>query len=215
MPNSTVAWFHSLSDSVASLGIAARELRAARQGAQLISWHIDPMRLLSVDGAVSVPGRHYVRPHDHAISKLSDLYSALEISTKALYKNTALAYAYGTAQAVVAVLNSERPTHVQLERRDDGYVPAAVMLPDLQGALGQWAGSQEMALLRNKVIDGERATALVDEYSFYEDLADYECIEMAEASATAEGLADSAYVYGVAAESALHFLLITARTSDI
>ncbi|MFE7131920.1 hypothetical protein ACFVIM_13755 [Streptomyces sp. NPDC057638] len=212
MANTTV-WFHSLTESVASLGAAARELAAARQMARVASWHTDPMRLLPVEGSVGVPGRYYVSPHDHAVSQLRDLYSGLESSTTELYENTALAYAYGAAQAVAAIHEGARPTHVELHRRDDRFVPPLTGIPDLREALGAWDGIEELALLRDRLTTRERAAVTAREYAFFADLVDHGCAEALNAHDIADGLGDSAYAYGAAAERALHHLLISARTS--
>ncbi|MFI6084592.1 hypothetical protein ACIBBB_27070 [Streptomyces sp. NPDC051217] len=214
MTSDTIPWFHSLTDSVHALGAAAREYRAANQAARVASWHIDPARLLPVDGSVHVPGRDFVRPHDDALLKLGDLYSDLASNTQDLYENAALAYAYGTIAAVRSVLAGERPPHVELGRRNGRYDLPEGALPEINGALGQWTGASDLARLREHVIERRRARALVSDFEFYEDLADYETAELTAASACAAGLADSAYAYGAAAESALHFVLLTSRTAS-
>lgn len=209
MTNDTITWFQSLTDSVHALGAAAREYRAANEAARVASWHIDPARLLPVDGSVHVPGRDFVRPHDDALLKLGDLYSDLRSSAQGLCENASLAYAYGAISAVRSVVAGERPPYIELGRRDGRYELRKGSLPEMNRALGQWAGAEKLARLRERVIERERARALVSDFEFYEDLADCETPELTAASACAAGLADSAYAYGEAAQGALHFALVT------
>ncbi|MGW6235231.1 hypothetical protein [Streptomyces sp. NPDC055094] len=214
MPKPTPAWFDTLTASAHALGAAAREYRTAHQTACTASWNVDPTRLLPVNGKLSVPGRDFVRPQDDALWRLGELYGNLRDTTKRLYENTAQAYAYGTAAAVQSVLNGERPPHIVLGRRDSCYVLPAEPLTDLRSALSRWTGSERLASLRQRVLEQECALAYVSDLAFYEDLADYECADLAHASERAAGLADSAYAYGEAAESALHFVLLTAVTNQ-
>ncbi|MGW8570613.1 hypothetical protein [Streptomyces niveus] len=209
MTSDTITWFQSLTDGIHALGAAAREYRAANQAARVASWHIDPARLLPVDGSVHVPGRDFVRPHDDALLKLGDLYSDLRNSAQELYENASLAYAYGAISAVRSVLAGERPPYVELGRRDGRYELPKGALPEMDRSLGQWAGAEKLARLRERVIERERARALVSDFEFYEDLAGCEAPELTAASACAAGLADSAYAYGEAAQGALHFALVT------
>jgi hypothetical protein len=211
MPKPTAPWFHSLTESVYALGAAAREYRTANQAARTASWHIDPLRLLPVDGTVSVVDRDYIRPHDDAVWKIGDLYSELGSRTKKLYENAALAYAYGTTAVLVSVLKGERPSHIELGRGDGLYVLPPIPLPDLSEELGNWRDSQGLSALRQNVAERECAVAAVNDLLSCEDLADYESADMTHASEVAAGLADSAYAYGEQAESALHFALIASN----
>jgi hypothetical protein len=213
MPNPTVAWFHSLADSVFGLGAAAREYRTANQTARIAAWNADPFRLLSIDGTLNVPGAHFIRPHDDALSRLEEIYQQMESRARELYENTALAYAYGAAGALQAVLKGESPQYVELHRGDGRYVIPDSLLPDLREALGEWSGNQRLAVLREGVSARECADAVANDLASYERLADDEAAEMANASEFATGLADCAYAYGEKAESALHFLLIAARAN--
>ncbi|MGW6772001.1 hypothetical protein ACWGBX_16495 [Streptomyces sp. NPDC055037] len=214
MPKPTPAWFDTLTASVHALGAAAREYRTAHQTACTASWHVDPTRVLPVNGKLSVLERDFVRPQDDALWRLGELYGDLRDATKKLYENTAQAYAYGTATVVQSVLNGARPPHIVLGRRDGCYVLPAGSLPDMQDGLSRWTGSERLASLRQRVLEQECALAYVSDLAFYEDLADYECAELAHASERAAGLADSAYAYGEAAESALHFVLLAAATNQ-
>lgn len=215
MPKTTLAWFHTLAGSVAALGAATLEYRMAHKAAQATAWQYEPLRLSSEEGETSVPGRHFVQPHNDAHLNLKAVYDAAEIRIKNLYENAALAYAYGTADAIVKVLNGECPRHVELARADGLYVQTPDRLPDLEEALGGWQGGPNLVALREIVAQHERARAVVREFAFYEDLADYECLEFTEASDFAAGLANAAFAYGQAAERALQFVLISAHAHHI
>ncbi|MDH2388164.1 hypothetical protein QCN29_05040 [Streptomyces sp. HNM0663] len=214
MPKPSVAWFDSLTDSVFALGAAARECRAASEAARIASWHIDPVRLNPVDGELKVTGSGCtVRPHDQAIWRIHDLCLYQEHRTKALFENTAQAYAYGTAAVLLSVLKGERPRFVELKRTDTGeYVITGGLLPDLRNRLGSYVGSSRLAVLRDDVIGREHAAGVAADLASQDYLADHEAGEMADASDFAAGLADSYCAYGAAAESALHFALIAAKS---
>lgn len=215
MPTPPVAWFKSLPDSVYALGAAAREYRFANQAALAACWNADLFRLRPVDGQLSVPGGRRVLPHDDAMSRLADLYLELELATRDRYENTALAYAYGTAMALLAIHGGQRPTHVELDRGANGqYHLPGRLLPDLRDALGNWAGNDQLATLRNSVLSHEQARDFVDDLASSPYLPDHEAAELADASRLATGLANSAYAYGEQAESAMHFLLSKARNDD-
>ncbi|MGW6743064.1 hypothetical protein ACWGDX_20450 [Streptomyces sp. NPDC055025] len=213
-PSPTLAWFDSLTASVHALGAAAREYRTANQAAQASAWHTDPTRLLPINGAVRIPGRDVVRPQHDALWRLGELYGDLRSSTKKLYENAAQAYAHGTATAVRSVLSGGRPPYVELDRRDGRYVLPVASLPDMREALSRWTGSKRLAELRQQVIEREHAQAVVADFAFYEDLADCAAAEITRASERAAGLADCAYAYGETAESALHFVLLTATSQS-
>lgn len=211
MPNPTVAWFDSLTASAQALGAAAREYRTAAQTARIASWNTDPARLLPLNGAASVTGRDFVRPHHDAVWTLGKLFGGLRAETEKLYENAAQAYAYGTVTAVVSALRGEHPTHIELRRRDGRYVLPAGPLPDLGEPLADWSRGERLAALRQQVIEREHARAAVAEFEFFEDLGDCGAAELTEARERASGLGDSSYAYGEAAESALHFVLLAQR----
>ncbi|MGX1975476.1 hypothetical protein [Streptomyces kronopolitis] len=212
MPKPALAWFLSLSDSVHALGSAAREYRMAHQAAQSSAWSYDLARLCPQAGAMSVAGRDYIRPHDDSVMRVKALHDRVEAEAKNLYENASLAYAYGTATAVNAVLRGKQPTHVELGRRDGMYEIRAGLLPDFQGALDQYIGAPNLVTLREIVTEHQRADLAVRDFAFYEDLSDYKSTELTDASESAAGLAAAAYQYGEAAERALHYVLISAKT---
>ncbi|MBT2507075.1 hypothetical protein J7I98_14495 [Streptomyces sp. ISL-98] len=213
MPAPTPVWFHSLTESVYALGAAAREYRIADQAARIARWNTDPTRLLPVDGVLSAPGPDFFRPHDDALWQLGELYRDLESRTKRLYENTALAYAHGTAAVLESVLKGECPRYVGLSHSHGRYTVPGEPLPDLREALGEWAGSQRLAGLRDEVLKRERAHAAVNGLDWLDDLVGDEVAEVDSSPQFAAGLADSAYAYGESAESALHFLLLATRTT--
>ncbi|MET8981009.1 hypothetical protein ABZX85_35945 [Streptomyces sp. NPDC004539] len=213
MPETTLAWFHTLSDSVAALGAAAREYRMAHQATQATAWHFDPARLTTEDGQTRVPGQYFFQPHVDAHRTLKEVYGAAELRLKDLYENTALAYAYGTAAVIKAIRDGEHPHHVEVTRVDSRYGLTAERLPDLAETLALWDGSADLAALRDIVIQHERARQVAREFSYFEDLADYRGHAVTEASEYAVGLADAAFTYAEAAERALHFVLLGIRAS--
>lgn len=214
MAQQTAAWFHSLTESISALGAAAREYRTAAQAARIAAWHIDPFRLLTVDGAVRVIGRDHLRPHDDAVMQLGAVYGDLGYRVRKLYENAALAYAYGTATALTAVLNGDEPPYVALGRRDGLYEVPSGPLPDLREPLGSWKDNHRFTACREDLVERENAAAIANDLAFYEDLADYEACDLSDVSRFASGLADTACAYGELAESALHFMVLTARAND-
>ncbi|GHG60514.1 hypothetical protein [Streptomyces griseocarneus] len=210
MPNRTMKWFDSLTNSVFALGAAARETRLALQAAQVAAWNIEPARLQFVDGSLRATDGYKVHPHGVALGKIRDLRMTHERSTAALYENTARAYAYGAASAALAVIRGERPGHVELECSETGqYVIPGCLLPDLREGLSRWVGNERLAVLRSDVIARERAWEPAPFATL--DLDEHEVAAVAGPLDVTAGLADSSYAYGEQAESALHFLITSAR----
>ncbi|MEW2029668.1 hypothetical protein AB0901_03950 [Streptomyces roseifaciens] len=194
MSHTTIAWFDSLTASVFALGAAARETRLARQAAEVATWHVDPARLQAVIGDVNICGEYKISPQDVALSQIRSLRRAYQRVTTDLYENLALAYAYGTAGALLAVVKGYRPRYVELRRdQTDQYELPDEPLPDFRGDLGDWNGQRRLALLRSHV--GARRVARYTGRS----------------EGALAGLADCAYAYGEQAETALHHQLLTAR----
>ncbi|GAA0462606.1 hypothetical protein ACFQ2B_37315 [Streptomyces stramineus] len=193
MSHTTIAWFDSLTASVFALGAAARETRLARQAAQVATWHIEPARLRAVIGDVNISGEYRISPQDVALNQIRGLCRAYQSVTTDLYENLALAYAYGTAGALLAVVKGYRPRYAELRRdRTERYELPDGPLPDFRGDLGNWSGQRRLALLRSQV--GARRTARYTGPS----------------EGTPTGLADCAYAYGEQAEMALHHQLLSA-----
>lgn len=207
MHNSEIVWFDSLTESVATLAAATRETRLADQATRLATWHVEPARLQLMNGRLRVSGEREINPQAIALAQIRALCCAQELSTGLLYENTARAYAYGTAAAVLAVAKGERPRLVELQRDEVGqYVLPADLLPDLRDILSGWATSDRLARLRNDVIECEDALAASAFATDYETAS--------RAYDLAAGLADSSYAYGEQAEAALHFLLMATGTQD-
>jgi hypothetical protein len=197
MADISAAWFMSLTESVSSLGMAAREYRVAHRSAQTTTWQIDPARVLPLDGSVSVPdSTDFVRPHDEALWQLGQAYRKLGSRLHGLYENTALAYAHGTAEVLRAVLHGDCPRYISLGHRDGVYAPGRGELPDLSEGLGTWVCASRLDELRLDFQKRELAHDLTDA-----------------TASTGNGLADSAFAYGELAEHALHFLLLAARSN--
>ncbi|MEV0527082.1 hypothetical protein AB0I66_26980 [Streptomyces sp. NPDC050439] len=215
MSDTTRVWFHDLTESVFAVGAAAREYRTAHQAAQAAAWHFEPARMAPEDGAVSVVGRYFSHPHHEALRYLKEIQDSTELRIKLRYENTALAYAYGTACAVAGVVNGERPRHLEFVRRDGLYELPTEALPNFEDALAEWSGGPNLVALGEILTEHVRARDLAREFSFYEDFADCHSPEAAEASEFAAGLADAAYVYGVAAERALQFVLLNLQKHHV
>lgn len=214
MPDTTYAWFHSLSDSVFALGAAAREHRAASEAARVAAWSTEPNRLLPVDGTLRVNETRLLQPHDTAVTMLSQLFGGLRRHTEHLHENTCLAYAYGAAEGVRLVSQGNRPRHIELRRNDGLYVlPPASLLPDLGRALAGWPGSERVARLRAEVMRYEFAASVHRAEPSNGNQSDHEASEVFPASEFTASLADSAYAYGEVAESALNYLLLAARAN--
>jgi len=209
MTRNTAPWFMSLTESVSALGMATREYRAAYRASQTAAWHIDPARVLPVDGSVSIPDRsEFVRPHEAALWQLGEAHKELNDRTYELYENAALAYAYGTGDVVLAIALGGRPQYIQLGCHDGLYVQHCGALNNLSHALGEWAGTPRLAEIADELHQRQI------ESRWLEDLPalDYEPDTLADTAEFAAGLADTAYAYGEMAERALHFLLLSNKT---
>ncbi|MFD9789654.1 hypothetical protein ACFWXK_01760 [Streptomyces sp. NPDC059070] len=214
MPDTTYAWFNSLSDSVFALGAAAREHRAASEAARFAAWSVEPNRLLPADGTLRVNETRLLQPHDTAITLLSELFGGLRHHTRHLHENACLAYAYGAAESVRLVSLGERPRHIELRRHDGLYVlPPTSLLPDLNRAMIRWPGRDHLSRLRAEVMRREFTASVATDDSSNNYLTDHEASEVFPASEFTASLADSAYAYGEVAESALNYLLLAARAN--
>jgi hypothetical protein len=190
-PTPEADWMRSLTESVSVLGAAAYELFSAQQQARHAAWASDPVRIVPFPGLVAVRGTEPARPHDEVLWQLTDLHLGLAHHLKQLYENAALAYAYGAATAVQAVLRAETPARVELVRGADGrYRIPFDSLPDLSQSVALAHGGRELAELREAV------------------LVLAEADDGPEADADIETLyADTAYTYGEQAKAVLQHLL--------
>ncbi|WP_329133966.1 hypothetical protein OG552_17490 [Streptomyces sp. NBC_01476] len=173
------AWHVTLTAGVHALATTARELRAAHQHATHALWTTDPTRVTPAPGIVmSAAGP--VRPHEHTLRQLTTLYTRLEQQIRELYEAATLAYAYGTAHTLTAVLRNERPRHA----------PASPdpVLPDLSQSLTVRAGARDLAALRGRLL-----TARDNESP---DLADTACAYGERAERTLHHLLDLAKTNG-------------------
>ncbi|MFC5719606.1 hypothetical protein ACFP1Z_05360 [Streptomyces gamaensis] len=205
MHKPSVEWFDSLTESVSALAMAARETRAVSQAAKTLLWNAEPMRLRYLPGDVAISGGDAMAPHEIALWETWRLCQDFEIDAAGLYEDTARAYAYGTAAAVLAVSQGERPPLVELGWHEGGYVVAGP-LPDLDDALTDWSGSTRLAVLRSNVIARERAAELARSAAVWDIYADRETHRTADTLAS--GLADTLHAYGAQATAALHHLLL-------
>ncbi|ROQ31949.1 hypothetical protein EDD98_0916 [Streptomyces sp. PanSC19] len=216
MSRTPLPWFESLTDSVFALGAAARETRTAHQAAQAAAAQYDLGRIRLLDGAVTIPGppSFPVRPHDRAVMGIGKALQECRDRMERLYTEAALGYAYGTAWAILRVLDDQEPPRVELGLTAEGHltIPGelAPIPPTIEG-LYRWRDNAKLEQARQRWWEcdsaGEYASALDDE----DYLADHEAYEMHQAYDEARGLADAAYAYGVLAESALRYALLGAR----
>lgn len=215
----TRTWFDSLTDSAYALGAAARETRRAAQSARLAREQYEPGRIRLLDAAVhtggQVPGAPPFRPHDAAVFAIGDTLSQAANQLSRLYTNTATAYAYGTAHAILRVLDGQQPAAVQLERTPDGHYilprelcPAPPAMPALQ----RWNGYRGFEQARARLTECDAAGMHADFLDDQPHLSDHEAAELHAALDIAAGYADAAYAYGERAESALHFALLEPKS---
>ncbi|MFF4210710.1 hypothetical protein ACFYZE_15410 [Streptomyces sp. NPDC001796] len=211
----TLAWFDSLTDSVFALGAAAREAQRAARAAELERDAYSPDRIRLLDAAVHVDGRDPgsvpFRPHDAAVFAIGDTLSKTARALRELYLNTALAYGYGTAWAILRVLDGQQPAAVHLRRTVDGHymLPAELCpVPPAMPALERWNGYATFERARLHLVECDAAGMHADFLGDQSELSDHEAAELHTALDVAAGEADAAYAYGVRAESALHFALL-------
>ncbi|MFD7978818.1 hypothetical protein [Streptomyces sp. NPDC059071] len=215
MSRKSLPWFESLTDSVFALGAAARETRTAHQAAQAATAQYDLDRVRLLDAEVAVTGKRSLsRPHDQAVMRIGDALRECENRMASLYDRAAASYAYGTAWAILRVLDGQEPPHAEVGWTNDGSLAIPRELcpipPQIEG-LERWRDNARFEKARQLWWDcdsaGEFASALADEGY----LDDHQAYEMHEAFAEARGMADAAYAYGVLAESALRYALLGAR----
>ncbi|MER7515909.1 hypothetical protein [Streptomyces sp. NPDC126499] len=215
MPTKTLPWFETLTDSVFALGAAARETRTAHQAAQAATAQYDLDRVRLLDGEITAPGLFTPpRPHDRAVMGIGKALQECRDRMERLYTDAALSYAYGTAWAILRVLDGQEPPRVELRLSAEGHltIPAelAPIPPAIEG-LGRWRDNAKFEKARQRWWDcdsaGEYASALDEE----DYLTDHEAYEMHQAYDEARGLAGAAYAYGLLAESALRFTLLGTR----
>ncbi|MFJ3769485.1 hypothetical protein ACIPQJ_30410 [Streptomyces sp. NPDC090082] len=216
MTHKPLPWFESLTDSAFALGAAGRETRTAHQAAQVAVAQYDLDRVRLLDGTVTIPGppSFPVRPHDRAVMGIGKALQECRDRMERLYTDAALSYAYGTAWAILRVLDGQEPPRVELGLTAEGHltIPSDLApIPPVIKGLDRWRDNARFEKARERWWQcdsaGEYATAL-DEQDY---LADHEATEMHQAYDEARGLADAAYAYSVLAESALRFSLLGAR----
>ncbi|MFF6774762.1 hypothetical protein ACFY8W_14525 [Streptomyces sp. NPDC012637] len=215
MSTKTLPWFETLTDSVFALGAAARETLTARQAAQAAAAQYDLDRVRLLDGEITVPGRFSPsRPHDRAVMGIGKALQECRDRMERLYTDAALGYAYGTAWAILRVLDGQEPPRVELGLTAEGglIIPAQLApIPPVIEGLGRWRDNAKFEKARQRWWGcdsaGEYASALDDQ----DYLTDHDAYEMHQAFAEASGMADAAYAYGVLAESALRFTLLGTR----
>ncbi|MEU5284158.1 hypothetical protein AB0G97_09075 [Streptomyces sp. NPDC020755] len=207
-------WTQSLFDSVYALYETANEYRTAHRAAEVACTTVDFVRRVTHEGRIGLECPSTARrastrsPHGRALTVLHRLYGTVESETQGHYEEAALLYASGAAWAVRAVQRGERPPHVVF-RVDDHGDPAPHSL-DIPG-LDTWVDGP--------ALDAAYTTLrrCMDAAEYGEDLAgrdyvsDHEAGEMHRALGEARSMADAAFAYGLLAQRAVSFSLITAR----
>ena len=215
MSAKTLPWFETLTDSAFALGAAAREARTAHQAAQAATAQYDLDRVRLLDGEVAVTGRHSLsRPHDQAVMRIGDALRECENRMASLYDRATASYAYGTAWALLRVLDGQEPPHAEVGWAKDRslIIPRELcpIPPQIEG-LERWRDNAKFEQARKRWADCDYAGEYADALAGEEYLADHQAYEMHEAYAEAQGMADAAYAYGVLAESALRYALLGPR----
>ncbi|MFD7977525.1 hypothetical protein [Streptomyces sp. NPDC059071] len=215
MPHKSLPWFESLTDSVFALGTAARETRTAYQAAQVATAQYDLDRVRLLDAEVAVTDRRSLsRPHDQAVMSIGDALRECENRMASLYNRAAASYAYGTAWAILRVLDGKEPPRVELGLTAEGHltIPGELApIPPAIDGLDRWRDNAKFEKARHRWWECDSAVEYASGLADEEYLDDQQAYEMHEAFAEARGMADAAYAYGVLAESALHYALLGAR----
>ncbi|MGR3939406.1 hypothetical protein [Streptomyces sp. BRA346] len=216
--NATPVWFESLTDSVYALGAAAREAQHAARTADLACDAYDLDRLRPSDGRVGTDDRGAqavsFRPHFRALLTIGDALMEQTRKMRTLYAQTAMGYAYGTAWAILRVLEGQQPDAVQLSRNNDGgyIIPGELCpIPSLMPGLERWTGYKQLVQAHAQWALCEEAGMFAEYLDEQPQLSDHEAGELHKALDTATGEPDAAYAYGQLAESALHFALLEPR----
>ncbi|MCX4504295.1 hypothetical protein [Streptomyces anulatus] len=208
-------WAESLADSVYALYETANEYRTAHRAAEVAVTTVDFLRRMTHEGRIGLEGptagygRASTRsPHGQALTVLHRLYGTVESETAGRYEEAALLYASGAAWAVRAVQRGERPP-VVVFRVDDHGDPAPHSM-DVPG-LDTWVDGPALDAAYNTLRRCMDAAEYGEDLADRDYVSDHEAGEMHRALGEAGGLADAAFAYGLLAQRAVSFSLITAR----
>ncbi|MEU8671407.1 hypothetical protein AB0C71_31485 [Streptomyces anulatus] len=208
-------WTGSLADSVYALYETANEYRTAHRAAEVAATTVDFVRRMTHEGRISIEGpttafgRASTRsPHGQALTVLHRLYGTVESETAGRYEEAALLYASGAAWAVRAVLDGKKPPVVAF-RVDDHGDPAPHSM-DIPG-LDTWVDGPALDAAYNTLQRCMQAAEYGEHLADQDYVSDHEAGEMHHALDQARGLADAAFAYGLLAQRAVSFSLITAR----
>ncbi|MFE0270846.1 hypothetical protein ACFWZY_01700 [Streptomyces sp. NPDC058992] len=223
MPNRTLPWFDSLTDSVSALGEAAREYRHAYRAACLARESVDLQRRQLHDGLIDITPHPdtlwtespYNRaPHEHAIFDLGRMYLTAKFETEGLYEEAALMYASAGAWAIRRVQAGEQPPLVVFRRDLDGTFASRSYLSALYDgppALERYRDSDRLQAAHSRLAERLAAADVAEDLAGEEFLADHEASAMHEALDVAQDTGDVAYALGELLETALGFALLDPR----
>ncbi|MFD9631678.1 hypothetical protein [Streptomyces violascens] len=213
----TQPWFETLADSAYALGAAACEAQRAARTAELARDAYSLDRLRPVDGYVRLDGRDAsmpFRPHDAVLFTVGDVLSEQANKLRALYNQAATGYAYGTAWAILRVLDGDHPDAVALGRTQEGYyvIPGELCpVPPLMPALQGWNDYPKFVAAHARMAICEEAGLFAEYLDEQDPLSEQDAAAFHEALDTASGTADAAVEFGHLAQSALHFALLKPR----
>lgn len=212
-------WFEDLTDSVRSLGEAAREYQLAHTAALHLQAGVEIDRRRLSEGKVAghpgpnATGWHRTpvtrEPHAHAVFMLGDTYGALTSRLHELYENAALCFAAGGAWAIRTVQAGHNPNGVILALADDRrtLLPGSFRVDGLE----RYAGARKLAAAYDRLATCLDAAGYAADLDSKDDLQDHEAGMVHDALSVAAGTADAAYAYGMHTERALQFALLEPR----
>ncbi|MEV0963296.1 hypothetical protein AB0J25_12020 [Streptomyces sp. NPDC049910] len=224
MPNRTLPWFDSLTDSVYALGEAAREYRHAYRAACLARESVDVDRRQLHEGRIDLaPHAKAVvterfpftrAPQEYAVFKLGRLYLDTEHATQEMYEEAALMYAAGAAWAIRRVQAGEQPPLVVFQRDSDGTFATRSYMSVLYGGLPSFERYRDAGRLQaaySRLAERLAAADVAEDLAGEEFLADHEASAMHEALDITQDTGDVAYALGELLEGAVRFSLIGAK----
>lgn len=218
-------WFEHLTDSVRALGEAAKEWQTADRAASLAEEHVrlesrslhegNAIHRPTSDAPWPGPGKpHSVRPHVKAVFDLQRIYMEHRFRTQREYCHAALLFASGAAWAIAQVQAGEQPSAVAFGL-DTYEPPKAVPHPFHIEGLDRYSEANKVADAYHRLLSMYQAADYAEEIAGREDreVSDRDAGDMFDALAEATGMQEAAYAYGLLAERALQFVLLSPKAA--